>query len=342
MRGLIIRAHGGVDRLTLEELPEREPQAHEVKVRVRAVGLNHLDLWVRRGVPGHHFPLPLVPGSDPAGTVAAVGAGVQGLAIGTEVVVAPGLSCGECLHCRAGREHRCADFGILGETRDGGCAEYVTVPAQNVLPKPASLSFVEAAAIGIPFLTAWHMLVDRAELAAKETVLVVAGGSGVGSAAIQIARLFDARVIATVGSEAKAKAARALGAEAVLNHSTDDVAKEVKRLTEGRGVDVVVEHVGAATWASSLRALAWHGRLVTCGSTTGDKVELSLRALFFKAQSVLGSTMGSLAEMRTVLEHAGARRLRPIIAATLPLAEVGRAHELLESRAVFGRVVLEP
>jgi NADPH:quinone reductase-like Zn-dependent oxidoreductase len=342
MRAIIIREHGGPERLHQETLPDPVAKPGEVLVQVQAVGLNHLDLWVRRGVPGVRYPLPLIPGSDVAGRVASLGAGVSDLKVGDEVVVAPGVSCGSCPACLAGMDHRCPHYGILGEHQHGGCAELMVAPRVNVLEKPASLSFEQAAAIGIPFLTAWHMLVDRAELQHGETVLVQAGGSGVGSAAIQIARFFQATVITTVGSDAKAELAKKLGAHEVVRYSTQDVAKEVKRLTNGRGADVVVEHVGAATWEGSLKALSWHGRLVICGATTGDKVELSLRHLFFKSQSILGSTMGSKTDFRTVVEHVGAGRSTPVIGKVLPLEDVVEAHRLLEARQVFGRVILNP
>jgi NADPH:quinone reductase-like Zn-dependent oxidoreductase len=216
----------------------------------------------------------------------------------------------------------------------------VVVPRLNVFPKPEELSFERSVAVGIPFLTAWHMLVDRAQLVPGETVLVQAGGSGVGSAATQIARLWGATVITTVGSDAKAARARELGADHVINYQTSDVARQVKSLTAGRGVDVIVDHVGAATWDGSIRSLAWHGRYVTCGATVGAEVQLNLRQLFFKALSLLGSTMGSKAEFGEVLSHAAAGRLTPVIDRTLPLSEAREAHRLLEERQAFGKIVL--
>jgi NADPH:quinone reductase-like Zn-dependent oxidoreductase len=342
MRGIIIRRHGGLDALEQADLPLPAPGPGAAVVEVRAVGVNHLDLWVRRGVPGHTFPLPLVPGCDVAGVVREVGAGADPALVGTEVVVAPGVSCGRCTACLAGADHRCRDYGILGESRDGGGAERIAVPVQNLLPKPPALSFAQCAAVGIPFLTAWHMLVSRAEVQPGETVLVRAGGSGVGSAAIQIARLWGATVITTVGSDTKAEKARALGAEHVYNYATTDVVREIKALTAGRGVDVVIDHLGAETFPSSLRALAWHGRFVTCGATVGAEVTLNLRQLFFKSLSLLGSTMGSRAELALVLGHVAAGRLRPVIDRVLPFAQVASAHRLLEERQVFGKLVLEP
>lgn len=342
MRAVVVHEHGDFDILKVETIPVPEPGPGEVAVEVKACGVNHLDLWVRKGVPGYKFPLPLIPGNDIAGVVAAVGAGADGVAVGDPVVVAPGTSCGHCPACLQGRDHRCRHYRILGEHRNGGYAERVVVPRPNVLPKPAELSFEEAAGVGIPFLTAWHMLVDRAELRVGEWVLVQAGGSGVGSAAIQIAKLLGAEVITTASTDTKLERARGLGADYAINYRDADVASRVKEITGGRGVDVVVEHVGADSWTGSVRSLAWHGRLVTCGATTGSKVEVELRHLFFKAQALMGSTMGSKGEFVEVLEHAGRGRLRPVIDRVLPLSEAPEAHRLLAERQVFGKVVLVP
>jgi NADPH:quinone reductase-like Zn-dependent oxidoreductase len=293
-------------------------------------------------VPGHRFPLPLVLGSDVSGVVSAVGAGVDDVRPGDPVVLAPGVSCGHCVACLSGRDHRCARFGLLGEHRDGGAADFIVVPRANVLTKPDNLSHEEAAAIPITFLTAWHMLVGRAELRPGETVLVHAGGSGVGSAAIQIAKLWGATVITTASTDEKLERARALGADHGINYAQADFAKEVKALTGRRGVDVVVEHVGAATWADSMRSLAWGGRLVTCGATTGADVSLNLRHVFFKSLSILGSTMGSKGELVEILGHFARGTLRATVDRVLPLDQVGEAHRLLEGRDVFGKIVLRP
>lgn len=342
MKAVIVREHGGLEALRFEELPEPRPRADEVLVEVRAAAVNHLDLWVRRGVPGHSYPLPIIPGNDLAGVVLETGAPLPGLAPGDEVVLAPGVSCGACAACAQGRDHRCRDYGILGEHRDGGYAQRVVVPRVNALPKPANLSFAEAASMPLTFLTAWHMLVERAAIRPGEWVLVHAGGSGVGSAAIQIAKLWGAVVVTTVGSEAKAARARELGADHVVNYREAPFDRVVRELTGRRGVEVVIEHVGAATWEGSLRALAWHGRLVTCGATDGAEVPLNLRAVFFKSLSILGSTMGSRGELREVLAHAAAGRLRPVVDRVLPLSEAREAHRLLEAREAFGKIVLTP
>ncbi|NNE07731.1 MAG: zinc-binding dehydrogenase [Gemmatimonadetes bacterium] len=342
MKAVVIREHGGPGALSFEDVPDPVAGPGEVVVSVRAVGINHLDLWVRKGVPGHVFPLPMIPGNDVAGVIESVGAGVRNVEPGAEVVVAPGISCGVCAACQEGRDHHCPRYGILGETRDGGYAERIAVPCANVMPKPANLSFEEAASMPLAFLTAWHMLTARAKLRANETVLVQAAGSGVSSAAVQIAKLFHADVIATAGSEEKRKQALALGADHVLDSRNPGLAKEVKALTDGRGADIVFDHVGEATWEASTKSLAWQGRFVTCGATTGALVNLNLSHLFFKSLSILGSTMGSKGELREILAHAERGRLKPVLARALPLGEAREAHRMLEAREVFGKLVLVP
>lgn len=339
MKAIVIREHGGFERLEAAEVPEPLLAPGEAMVRVRAVALNHLDIWLRRGVPGHKFPLPMIPGSDVSGVVESVPAG-SSFAPGDEVIVAPGYSCGHCQACLSGRDPLCLQFGMLGESRDGGCADRIAVPARNLLRKPARLSFEEAAALPLDFLTSWHMLIARAELRPGETILVHAGGSGVGSAAIQIGKLWGATVYATVGSPEKAAHALELGADAVIEYRSVDFLAEVRKLTAKRGVNIVVEHVGADTFERSVRSLARGGRLVTCGATTGSDVTLNLNLLFFKLLSILGSTMGSLSELHEIMGHVEKGRLRPVVGHVLPLAAVADGHRLLEDRAVFGKVVL--
>ena len=340
MRAVLIREHGGLEKLTLTSLPSPAAQPGEALVRVKAVALNHLDVWLRRGVPGHTFPLPMIPGSEVAGVIETIAENDRWKA-GDEVIVAPGYSCGLCVACLSGHDPLCPKFGIFGETKSGGAAELIAVPIRNLLRKPAGLSFAEAAALPLDFLTAWHMLVARAQLRPGETVLVHAGGSGVGSAAIQIAKLWGATVYATAGSDEKAARSRDLGADEAINYRTADFAAEVRRLTGKRGVDVVFEHVGADTFERSLRSLARGGRLVTCGATAGAEVTINLRLVFFKLLSILGSTMGSLAELHEILRHVEAGRLRPVVDRVLPLSEVAEGHRLLEAREAFGKVALE-
>ena len=340
MRAIRIVEPGDTGRLRYEEIAEPEVGAKEVLVAVEAASLNHLDIWLRRGLPGVSFPI--VPGADAAGRVHAVGAGVSPDLVGREVLVSPGISCGACAACLSGRDHHCRDYHILGEHRNGTHAEFVAVPVANLIPKPANLSFEEGAAIPLVFLTAWNMLVERAALRPGEDLLVLGAGSGVGSAAVQIGKLFGAQVIATVGDEEKLPKAKALGADVVLNHTTADIVQEVKALTGKKGVEVVFEHPGAATWETSCRVLAHHGRLVTCGATTGFDVRVDLRHLFFRQLSLLGSTMGSKGSLLEMMRFFEEGSLRPIVDRIFPLAEAGAAHAYVEARKVFGKVILKP
>ena len=341
MKAIVIPRHGGPDVLQYTELPQPEPGPNEVLMRVRACALNHLDLWSRRGLPGIQFPLPLVPGSDIAGEIAQVGAQAQQVHVGDKVVLSPGVACYQCAACSAGNDNQCRRYTLLGYMRNGGCAEYVVAPEVNALPMPAGLSFEEAAAVPLVFLTAWHMLITRAQLKPGEDVLVLGAGSGIGSAAIQIAKLAGARVIATAGSPAKFDKARALGADEMIQHGQQDITEEVRRLTGRRGVDVVFEHVGQATWEQSVKSLATGGRLVTCGATTGAAAQTDLRLLFGRQLSLLGSYMGSRGELFHVLKLVAEKKLRPVVDRVLPLAEARAAHELLEKREQFGKVVLK-
>jgi NADPH:quinone reductase-like Zn-dependent oxidoreductase len=340
MKAIVIPKHGGPEVLQPAEIPDPKPGPNDVVVRVRACALNHLDLWVRRGLNGVTFPLPLVPGSDIAGEVAAVGALAQRVHTGEKVVLAPGVSCGQCSACAGGRDNECRKYTLFGYGRNGGYAEYVAAPEVNVLPMPPGLSFEESAAVPLVFLTAWHMLVTRARLLPSEEALILGAGSGVGSAAIQIAKLMGARVIATAGSRAKLDKARELGADEVIDHAQQKISEEVRRLTNKRGVDVVFEHVGTATWEQSILSMATGGRLVTCGATSGFAAQIDLRYLFARQLSVLGSYMGSRAELYAVLKLVGEKRLRPVIDRVFPLAEAVQAHRRLEQREQFGKVVL--
>lgn len=342
MKAIVFAQHGGPEVLKYTEVTDPKISPMEVLVRVRACALNHLDLWVRRGLPGIAIPLPHIPGSDISGEVAKVGELVTHARVGQKVLLAPGVSCGQCVHCVGGADNMCRRYTNLGYMIDGGCAEYVKCPEVNVVPIPGDLSFDEAAAVPLVFLTAWHMLVSRAHLQPGEDVLVLGAGSGVGSAAIQIAKLLGARVVATASSETKLKKARELGADEVIDHLRQDILAEVKRLTDRRGVDVVVEHVGTATWEASVMALAVNGRLVTCGATTGYAAKVDLRYLFSRHLSILGSYMGSKAELHAVVKLIGQRKLHAVIDRTMPLAQCALAHELLEKREQFGKIVLNP
>src|SRR5215471_5671827 len=340
MKAVVIHQHGEPSVLHYTEVAEPHIRDHEVLVRVRACALNHLDLWVRQGLPGVNFPMPHVLGSDVAGEVAKIGSEVRTVHIGQKVVLAPGVSCGKCPACISGNDNRCREFTNLGYMIDGGCAEYVRVPEVNCMPYPENLDWVHAAAVPLVFQTAWHMLVNRAELQPGEDVLVLAAGSGVGSAAIQIAKFFGARVIATAGTDEKLAKAKQIGADEVIHHGVMPIAKEVRRLTRNRGVDVVVEHVGAATWEESVKSLASGGRLVTCGATTGYGGKVDLRFLFTRQLSLLGSYMGTKNELRTLLKLVSQERLKPVVDKVLDLSDCMAAHNYLESGKQFGKVVL--
>ena len=342
MKAVIIKQHGAEDVLEMAELPDPEIAENEVLVRVKACALNHLDLWVRGGLPGIEFPMPHILGSDISGVVARVGKLVKNAKEGDEVLLSPGLSCMHCEECLKGRDNLCAQYSIIGYRKHGGYAEYVKAPSVNVLPKPANISFEEAASIPLVYITAWHMLIDRVNLRAGETLLVHAAGSGVGSAAIQIGRLLGARVIATAGSAEKLEKAKELGADEVINYTETDFLEEVKRLTGKRGVDVVFEHTGEATWAKSVRSLVRGGRLVTCGATSGPKGDLDIRLLFSKQISLHGSYMGSKHELVEVMKFVKEGKLKGVVDRVLPLEKAADAHRALKERAQFGKVVLTP
>ena len=340
MKAVRFHAHGGPDVLRCEEVPDPVAAPGEALVRVRACALNHLDIWERRGLPRVAIPLPHISGSDVAGEVVACDDGSA--RVGERVMVQPGVSCGRCAACVSGRDNECASFEVLGYlNHPGGYAELVKVPSQNLVPIPAEIDFVRAAAFPLTFLTAWHMLVARAQVQRGEDVLVLAAGSGVGQAAIQIAALHGARVFATAGSAAKLERARALGAAAVIDHYRQDVADEIRRLTNRRGVDVVIEHVGEATWPKSVRALARGGRLVTCGATTGGNGALDLHALFAKRLSILGSYMGTKGDLLRAARLFFAGDLAPAVDRTYPLADAAEAQRRLEASEQFGKIVLE-
>jgi NADPH:quinone reductase-like Zn-dependent oxidoreductase len=342
MQALRIHEHGGPEVLRLEQVPDPEPAAGEVLVRMLGVSLNHLDMWVRRGMPGVTIPFPRILGCDGAGEIAALGKGVSGLKVGQRVIVEPGYSSGESRHDREGNDHLSSDYGIRGEHSDGLDCELVAVPARYALPLPAGLDPIHAAAAPLTFLTAWAMVVTRARVQAGENVLVIGGASGVGSAAIQMCREIGARVFTTASSDRKRALALELGAEVVLDPAQTGWEKEIRRLTDGRGADVVVEHVGPATWDASMRVLARNGRLVTCGGTTGAKVALNLPHLFIKNLSVLGSTMGPRGALPEILGRLAEGRWKVAVDRVLPLSRAREAHAALEAREVAGKIVLVP
>lgn len=342
MRAVFFREHGGVEKLEYGYLPEPTPGPGEVLVRVKACALNHLDIWTRQGMPGVKIPLPHILGCDIAGEVAKLGHGVRGISIGKKVVVAPGISCGHCPSCRTGWDSLCREYKIMGLQVNGGYAEYVKAPARNLIPVSKKRTLEEWAAVPLVFLTAWHMLVTRAGLKKGETVLIHAAGSGVGSAAIQVAKYLGAKVFTTVGSDEKIKRAKALGADEVINYEKKDFSLEVKRLNRGRGMDVVFEHIGPATFQKSIASLARKGRLVTCGVTSGPLVNLDLRFLFIRQLSIFGSYMGGRQELGKVIRRVERGRFKPVVDQVFPLREAREAHERMLERKNFGKIVLVP
>jgi len=339
MKAVRLHQFGGPEVLTYEDIPDPQLRKDQVLVRVKACSLNHLDIWVRKGLPG--VKLPHILGSDIAGEVAEVGEYVTGFKAGQRVLIAPMHFCGHCSKCLAGLQNECREFTVLGNAVDGGNCGLIAVPAANVIPIPDSLDFVEAASVPLVFVTAWHMLVGRAAVRPGQTVLVLGASSGVGIAAIQIAKLFHCHVITTAGNESKLEKARALGADHGIDHYKQKISEEVRRITNKQGVDIVIEHVGAATWDESVKSLKSGGKLVTCGATTGPVVGIDLRHLFARQLSLLGSYMGTMGELHEVLGHVFAGRLKPVVDRTFPLHEIRAAHEYLEKSQMFGKVVLE-
>jgi NADPH:quinone reductase-like Zn-dependent oxidoreductase len=342
MKAARIHQHGGPEVLVYEDVPDPQIKANQILVRVRACALNHLDLFVRAGIPGLKFPMPHILGSDIAGEVVAVGELCERVQPGWRVLLSPGQSCRQCAQCLAGLDNYCRRYTMFGYAVDGGDCELLASPEYSAIQIPDDMSFEEAAATPLVFLTAWHMLMARAHLQPGEDVLVLAASSGVGMAAIQIAKMFQCRVITTAGGEAKMAKAKELGADHVIDHYAQDIAAEVKKITGRRGVDVVFEHVGTATWQKSFDSLAPAGRLVTCGATTGYDAKVDLRFLFSRQYSLLGSFMGTMGELHQVLKFVFRKQLKPVIDRVFPLSEIRAAHEYLENKEQFGKVVLAP
>lgn len=342
MRSVFFEEHGGPEKLRYAYTETPNPGHHEVLVKVKACGLNHLDLWNLMGMPGLKISMPHIPGCDIAGEVVRLGAKVKNIPLNRPVIVAPGISCKKCSFCKTGWDSLCDQYKIIGFQGSGGYAEYACVPAANIIPVSSKYSYEEWASVGLVSLTAWHMLVTRAKLIKKETVLIHAAGSGVGSIAIQIAKWLGAFVITTVGSDEKIKRAKALGADEVINYEKKDFAAEVKRITRGRGADVVFEHIGPATFPKSVASLAKKGRLVTCGVTSGPTTGLDLRFLFVRQLSIFGSYMGGFHELKKVVHLIEKKKIRPVVDKVFPLREARAALERMQSRGNFGKIILVP
>ncbi|MBI5497064.1 MAG: zinc-binding dehydrogenase [Deltaproteobacteria bacterium] len=341
MQAVGFQEHGDAGVLQLLDLPDPTPGAGQVVVDIRAVAVNHLDIWVRRGWPGLNLPRPFILGSDMAGVIRSVSPDVTAWKPGDEVIVSPGTSCGVCRYCLSGEDSVCARYGIHGETQNGGYTQQFRTSASHLLAKPLRLTFPEAASFPLTFLTAWRMLMVRAQVRPGESVLVMGASAGVSVAGIQLCKLAGATVIAATGDDDKAQRARALGADHVVD-SRGELKKQVGALVGREGVDLVFEHVGGPSFRAALGVLRKGGRLVTCGATSGSQVEMDLRHIFFKQQSIIGSTMGSRADLLAVTRLFEQGRLRPVVDQVLPLAEAARAHTLLEERKHFGKVVLAP
>jgi NADPH:quinone reductase-like Zn-dependent oxidoreductase len=340
MKAVRLHEFGGPEVLRYEDVPDPQPRKDQVMIRVKACAMNHLDIWVRKGLPG--VKLPHILGSDVAGEIVAVGEYVTGFKAGQRVLLAPMHFCNHCPKCVAGIQNQCREFTVLGNGVDGGNCELIAVTAEKVIPIPDNLEFDQAASVPLVFLTAWHMLVGRANIRLGQTVLVLGASSGVGIAAIQIAKLFHARVITTAGDEKKLEKARVLGADYGINHYQQKISQEVRKITDKEGVDIVVEHVGAATWDESVKSLKPGGTIVTCGATTGHDAAFDLRFLFSRQLAFLGSYMGTMGDLHDVLSHVFAGRLKPVVDRTFPLKDARAAHEYMEASQMFGKVVLTP
>lgn len=342
MKAILVNQHGAPDVLTFTNIPNPEPQENEVVIKLHFSGLNHLDVWVRKGSPAYPVKLPHIMGADGAGTVEALGKGAEGVSVGDRVLIFPGISCGNCLPCTRGQDNQCVQYEILGSKRNGTYAEYVSVPDQNVVAIPDSLSFEQAASFPLVYLTAWHMMIGRAKLLPIETVLVVGGSGGIGVAAIQIAKLKGAKVLATTTARQKVNKIKSIGADDVFWDEKDsDFSKWVLQHTEMRGADIVIEHVGPATWDKSVKSLNRNGQLVTCGATTGSNVSLDLRNTFSRDLSVFGARMGTQREFQDLTTALFKDEIKPVVDKIFPLEDASSAHDYIEGRQQVGKVLLK-
>jgi NADPH:quinone reductase-like Zn-dependent oxidoreductase len=342
MKAAVFHEHGGPEKIVYQEMPDPEPGPYDVLVRVRAAALNHLDLWMRRGLPGYNLPLPHTSGNEGAGEVLKPGLCVQNWKEGDRVLITPAWSCGRCEYCTSNQDSMCREYGMLGVKRPGVFSEMAAVPADTLYPFPSNLSYEEAASVPLVFLTAWHMLVTRAGIRAGEDVLVQSAGSGVGIAAVQIAKLHQARVFATASTDEKLEKAAQLGADILINYKQKDFAEEIRKATGKRGVDIIFEHTGQEHFQKNILSLARNGRLVTCGATSGPNAQVDLRYIYSRQLSIVGSYMGGRRDMLEVLRFVSAGRLKPVIDSVFPLSELRKAEEKMEDRNVFGKIVVKP
>jgi len=342
MKAVVFHEHGGPAVLKYEDAPDPKPGRGDVLIEVRATSINHIDIFLRRGMPGVRVPLPKIAGCDASGVIREVGPDVSGLKPGDRVTINPGISCGHCEFCASGFGSQCTTYAMVGEHIDGAYAQLLRVPAHIVLPIPDTLSFEEAAAAPLVFLTAWSMMVGKGDIRPGEDVLILGAGAGVGTAAIQIAKLAGCRVIATASTDEKLARAKELGADILINYKKDEFDKRVRDITNKRGVDVVIDYIGADTWVQSLRSARKGGRVLTCGATTGFAPQTDLRHIFYRQVRVIGSTMGSHKEFMDVMKCIFRGQLKPVIDRVLPLSEASQGHELIENREVFGKIVLTP
>jgi len=340
MKAAVIHEHGDLNALKVEDVKEPKPGRGEVVLKVLCAGLNHLDIWVRKGRPGAQMKMPHILGSDAVGVVAAVGEDVQNPKVGDEVIIDPGLSCEHCEFCRQGQESLCVSFGLMGLSRPGTFAEQVAVPAGNCYPRPPRLSDEQAGAFALASVTAWRMLMTRAGLKPGETVLIHGIGGGVALWALQFAKLTGAEVLVTSSSEDKLSRAAALGADHTINYAKENVGKWVAEVTSGRGVDVAIDAVGAATWPLDFTCVRKGGRIVLCGVTTGAKAETDLRALYWNQLTVMGSTMGSAEDFRQMVRAVTVNKLKPVMDEVFSLEKVRDATERMETGRQFGKIAL--
>ncbi|MHC4456108.1 MAG: zinc-binding dehydrogenase [Planctomycetota bacterium] len=342
MKAAVIHEHGGLNRIRIEEVPEPKPPDDEIILKVHSAGLNHLDIWVRKARSGLKVVMPHVLGSDAAGIVTAVGTNVKNISAGDEVIVNPGLSCGSCEYCKRGQQSQCISFGIVGMTRPGTFAEQVAVPASNVFVKPSHMNFDEAGAFALSYLTAWRMLITRAQLKPGQTVLIHGIGGGVALCALRLAKLAGTEVIVTSSSDDKLTRAGKIGADHTINYkAVDDVAVCVKDITTGRGVDVVIDTVGSATWPIDFSTVCRGGKIVLCGVTSGPKAETNLQTLYWNQLTILGSTMGSDEDFRQMFRAVTTARLKPVIDSVTPLENIQDAMGKMEEGKQFGKIVLK-